>query len=165
MNDSGDNRSSTRSLVALKAACDGESVAETAAYNPNNSGSHPAAIVQYLGGSESIFVSTDWPYHPGSLEEAELVVCLDNAEEVVTETCEYTLEEGAGEANITRISLVADYRLIATQTGEVVAEGSVKAIPRECQDEETFSNNASFSLRGDYGEALETLIDDYLDTP
>ena len=82
----------TRNLASLKTVCDGEAVAETAAYNPSEPGVHPAAIVQHLGGSESIFVSTGWPYHPDNLEEAQLVVCLENVVDTVTESCEYTLE-------------------------------------------------------------------------
>lgn len=164
-NEGDELRSETRNLAALKVACDGEVVGETAAFNPNTPGTHPAAIVQHVGGSEYIFVSTAWPYHPASLEEAELVVCLENTEEVVTETCEYTLEEGAGEATITRISLVADYRLVAAQTAEIVAEGTVKALPRECMAQETFADNASFNLRGDFGEALEPLLVEFLETP
>jgi hypothetical protein len=152
----------TRNLADLKAVCGGDVVAETAVYNPNTPGTHPTAILQYLGGSEYIFVSTNWGYHPNSLEEAELVVCLENVEETVTETCEYTLEEGAGEATITRVSRVADYKLITAQTGEMLAEGSVKANPRQCQDQETFENNASFTVRGDFGEALEPLIETYI---
>ncbi|MBK7897024.1 MAG: hypothetical protein WAS33_27020 [Candidatus Promineifilaceae bacterium] len=164
-NEGDELRSETRNLAALKVACDGEVVGETAAFNPNTPGTHSAAIVQHVGGSEYIFVSTAWPYHPASLEEAELVVCLENTEEVVTETCEYTLEEGAGEATITRISLVADYRLVAAQTAEIVAEGTVKALPRECMAQETFADNASFNLRGDFGEALEPLLVEFLETP
>ena len=160
-----ESSSTTRSLVALKSVCDGETVAETAVYDPNNSGSHPAAIVQHVGGSEYIFTSTGWPYHPNNLEEAELVVCLTDSEEVVIETCEYTLEGGAGDATITRVSLVADYSLITTNTGEVVDEGTVKALPRDCRDEETFDDNAGFSLRGDFGEALESVLSGHLETP
>lgn len=155
----------TRSLAPLKTVCDGEAVPETAEFNPNNPGVHPAAIVQHLGGSESIFVATSWGFQPAILERAELVICLENVEEIISETCEYTLEEGAGEATITRISLVADYRLITTQTAELVDEGTVKAVPRECGDEETFANNASFNLRGDFGEALEPLVSEYVNVP
>lgn len=164
-NEGSENSNETRSLVALKSVCDGESVAETAEFNPSNPGVHPAAIVQHLGGSESIFVSTNWGFQPAILEKAELVICLENVEDIVTETCEYTLEEGAGDATITRISLVADYRLITAQTAELVDEGTVKAVPRECRDEETFANNASFSLRGDFGEALEPLVGKYVNVP
>lgn len=156
--------SETRSLVGLKVACDGEAVPETAEFN-TNPGVHPAAIVQHVGGSEYIFVSTGWGFQPAILEKAELVICLENVEEVVTETCEYTLEEGAGEATITRVSLIADYRLVATQTAELVDSGTVKAVPRECRDEETFANNASFSLRGDFGEALEPLVGKWVNVP
>ena len=155
----------TRSLAGLKAACDGEPVPETAEFNPSNPGVHPAAIVQHLGGSEYIFVSTGWGFQPAILEKAELIICLENVEEVVAETCDYTLEEEAGEATITRLSLVADYRLIATQTAELVDEGTVKAVPRECRDEETFNNNASFNLRGDFGEALEPLVSEWVNVP
>jgi hypothetical protein len=155
----------THSLVALKAVCDGEAVPETAEFNPAFLGVNPAAIVQHLGGNESIFVSTGWGYQPAILEEAELVVCLENVVETVTETCEYTLEEGAGEATITRVSLVADYRLIAAQTAKLIEEGAVKVVPRQCQDEETFESNASFSLRGDFGEALEAVLGNYLAVP
>ncbi|MCC6605379.1 MAG: hypothetical protein IT327_19385 [Anaerolineae bacterium] len=159
-----DSGSPTRSLTALKTVCDGEAVAETAVYDPSLSGQHPAAIIQHVAGGESIFVSTAWGYHPNSLEEAELVVCLQDVVETVTETCEYDLE-GGGEATITRVSLVADYQLIAAQTGEVVDEGSIKANPRQCQDEETFQDNLSFTLRGDFGEALAPQLADYLNTP
>lgn len=155
----------TRNMADLKAVCGGDVVAETAVYNPNTPGTHPTAILQYLGGTEYIFVSTNWGYHPNSLEEAELVVCLENVEETVTETCEYTLEGDAGEATITRVSRVADYKLITTQTGELVAEGSVKTSPRQCQDQETFENDASFTVRGDFGEALEPLVGEYIDVP
>lgn len=164
-NDASDSSSETRNLASLKAACDGESVPETAEFNPSSPGVHPAAIVQHVGGSESIFVSTGWGFQPAILEKAELVICLDDVEEVVAETCEYTLEGDAGEATITRVALVAEYRLIATQTAEVVDEGTVKAIPRECQDEETFTNNASFTLRGDFGEALEPLVGKWVNVP
>lgn len=162
---SSSSSSETRSLVGLKAACAGESVPETAEFNPNTPGVHPAAIVQHVGGSEYIFVSTAWAFQPESLETAELVICLENVMETVTETCEYTLEEEAGEATITRISLVADYRLIAAKTAELVEEGTVKAVPRQCQDQETFSDNAGFNLRGDFGEALEPLVGDYVGGP
>lgn len=164
-NERSSNSNETHNLAALKAACAGEAVLETAEFNPSNPGVHPAAIVQHVGGSEYIFVSTDWGFQPAILEKAELVICLENVEEVVTETCEYTLEEGAGEATITRISLVADYRLVATQTAELVDEGTMKAVPRECRDEETFNNNASFSLRGDFGEALEPLVGKWVNVP
>ncbi|MCA9917356.1 MAG: hypothetical protein KC445_05355 [Anaerolineales bacterium] len=160
---SGDS-SETRNLAALKAACDGESVPETAEFN-TDPGVHPAAIVQHVGGSEYIFVSTSWGFQPAVVEKAELVICLENVEEVVTETCEYTLEDNAGEATITRISLVADYRLVTTQTAELIDEGTVKATPRQCRDEETFNNNASFSLRGDFGEALEPLVGKWVNVP
>ena len=164
-NEGGENSSPSRNIAALKDVCAGETVAETAVYDPTNSGTHPAAIVQHVGGNEYIFASTGWPYHPNNVAEAELVVCLTDPEEVVVETCEYTLEGDAGEATITRVSLVSDYRLITTNTGEVVDEGTVKANPRECQDEETFTDNASFNLRGDYGEALEALLKEYVETP
>ncbi|MCB8981610.1 MAG: hypothetical protein H6657_29740 [Ardenticatenaceae bacterium] len=157
--------SESRNLADLKTVCDGEVVAETTTYDPNISGEHPAAIVEYLGGSESIFLTSGWQYHPNNLEEAELVVCLQDVVDTEIETCEYTLEGDAGDATITRVARVADYRLITTQTGEVVAEGTVKAQPRECQDEETFQDNASFTLRGDFGEALEALIGQHVNTP
>ncbi|MEZ4590202.1 MAG: hypothetical protein R3D55_03540 [Chloroflexota bacterium] len=163
-NEGDELRSETRNLAALKSVCDGESVAETAEFNPNTPGTHPAAILQHLGGTEYIFITTAWDYHPNTLEEAELVVCLANTEEVVTETCEYTLDDDAGEATITRISLVADYRLVTAQTAETVAEGVVKAVPRECMEQETFADNASFNLRGDFGEALTPLLAEYLET-
>lgn len=155
----------TRSLADLKTVCTETAVPETAVFDPNASGIHPAAIVQHLGGSEYIFASTGWGFHPDNLEEAELVICLENVVETVTETCEYTLEEGAGDATITRVSLLADYRLVAAQNGKLVAEGSVKANPRQCRDEETFENNAGFTLRGDFGEALVPLLSDYVDVP
>lgn len=157
--------SETRSLAELKSVCDGEVVAETAVYDPNISGTHPTAIVQHLGGNESIFITSSWSYQPYKLEDAELVVCLQDVVDTVTETCEYTLEGEAGEATVTRISLVADYRLITAQTGEVVDEGTVKAVPRQCQDQETFDNNASFTLRGDFGQALKPLVEQYVSIP
>ena len=163
-NEGDDRGGETRNLAGLKVACDGESVPETAEFN-TNPGVHPAAIVQHVGGSEYIFVSTSWGFQPAILEKAELVICLDDVQEVVTETCEYTLEDGSGDAAITRISLVADYRLIATQTAELVTEGTVKAIPRECRDEESFTNNDSFHLRGDFGEALEPLVGKWVNVP
>lgn len=155
----------SRNLADLKTVCDGQVVAETTPYDPNVSGEHPAAIVEYLGGSESIFLTSGWQYHPTNLAEAELVVCLQDVVDTEIETCEYTLEGDAGDATITRVARVADYRLITTQTGEVVTEGTVKAQPRECQDEETFQDNASFTLRGDFGEALEALIGQHVNTP
>lgn len=155
----------TRSLGSLKAACNGEAVPETAAFDPDASGVHPAAILQETVDDDYIFVNTDWGFRPAILEKAELVICLENVVETVTETCEYTLEEDAGDTTITRISLVADYRLVATQSGKLVDEGTVKANPRQCQDEETFQNNASFTLRGNFGEALEPLVGKYVNVP
>lgn len=155
----------THSLVALKAVCNGEAVPETAVYNPDASGHHPSVILQSVGDGEYIFPTGDWGSRPAILERAELVVCLENVVETISETCDYTLEEGAGEVTITRISLVADYRLIATQTAELVAEGTVKAVPRQCNDQETFANNASFTLRGEFNEALEPVVDQYVNVP
>ena len=158
------NDGETRSLVGLKVACAGESVLETAEFDRTVSGIHPTALLQAVN-DEYIFPTTTWNYSPDFLEESELVVCLDDVVETVTETCEYTLEDNAGDATITRISLVADYRLIATQTGKVVDEGTVKANPRLCEDEETFQDNASFTLRGNLGEALEPLLIEYISVP
>ena len=161
----GDSGRETRSLTALKAACAGEAVPETAVFDPDASGVHPAVILQASGDSDYIFTDTDWGFRPAILEKAELVICLENMVETVTETCEYTLEENAGDATITRVSLIADYRLIATQSGKLVDEGSVKANPRQCQDQETFENNASFTLRGDLSDALEPLVGQYVNVP
>ena len=160
-----DSTQETRSLWALKAACNGEAVPETAAFDPDASGVHPAAILQAPADEDFIFVNSDWGFQPATLQKAELVVCLENVVETVTETCEYTLEDGGGDATITRISLVADYRLIAAQSGKLVDEGTVKANPRHCSDEETFYNNASFTVRSDLGEALEPLLVEYLHVP
>ncbi len=155
----------TQSLVGLKAACDGEGVPEAAVFDPSTSGRHPAVILQHLGEGDYIFGSTAWAYHPETLEEAELVVCLENVVETEVETCEYDLDDNAGEATITRMSLVADYRLVAAQTAEVLEEGMVKANPRECLDQETFVNDLGFTLRGDFGEALVPILEQYLEVP
>lgn len=157
-----DSTQETRSLWALKAACNGEAVPETAAFDPDASGIHPAAILQETAEEDYIFVNNDWSFRPDTLQKAELVICLENVVETVTETCEYTLEEGGGDATITRISLVADYRLVAAQSGKLVDEGTIKANPRQCLDEETFYDNASFTLRGSFGEALEPLLNEYI---
>ncbi|MCP4420789.1 MAG: hypothetical protein GY805_29620 [Chloroflexi bacterium] len=155
----------TYSLTALKAACSGEGVPEAAVFNPDKSGVHPAAIAQQKEDGSYSFPTLDWGFQPAILERAELVICLDNVVETVTETCEYTLEEGAGSSSITRISLVADYRLIVAQSGKLLDEGQVKATPRQCKDEEIFANNADFSVRGDFGEAIRPFVEEYVSVP
>jgi hypothetical protein len=47
----------------------------------------------------------------------------------------------------------------------LTAEGSVKANPRQCREQETFENNASFTVLGDFGEALEPLVGTYIVVP
>ena len=161
--DNGDGKTFDRQ--PLKAACLGDGVAEAAAYT-SSSGIHQAVFVKKVD-DEYIFTnfSLDSAWRATFLEDAELVVCVENQVETVLETCEYTLDSG-GDTSITRIRINGTFRLVEAQSGKELLSSKATADPRQCLDSEQFDDGLENSeLRGDLGEAIAPLIQSYVEIP
>ena len=160
-----DGNGRTRNKRALAQACLGTGVAEAAAYT-KETGVHPVAFME-KGEDDYTFITSAGPKEWNStfLDETQLVVCVDEQADIQLEVCEYTLDAG-GDASITRIGINATFRLVEAQTGRDVFSDKVSAEPRECLDEEQFTEGAEHStIYASLPDSLVPLIESYVETP
>ncbi|MCP5098393.1 MAG: hypothetical protein GY943_22820 [Chloroflexi bacterium] len=155
----------TRNKRALAQACFGNGVPEAAAYGAD-AGVHPVAFME-KGDDDYTFITNPGPsaWTPTFLEDAQLVVCVDEQAQVELEVCEYTLDAG-GDASITRMGINATYRLVEAQTGGELVMDKVTAVPRDCLDEEQFSEGLEHTtIYASLPDELVPLIESYVETP
>ncbi len=99
------------------------------------------------------------------VEELELVVCVDQEEDELIETCDYTMEDG-GAATLSRYSKHVTLRLLEAQTGQEVAANTLVGMPHECQDTEEFlEGTTGSSVYGNVYEELEDWLRPYVEIP
>lgn len=102
----------------------------------------------------------------GYVEKLELVVCVDQEEDKLIETCDYTMEDGGGAATLSRYSKHVTLRLLEAQTGQEIATNTLVGVPRECQDtEEFFEETTGKSIYGNIYEELEDWLRPYVEIP
>ena len=133
-------------LEPLKAICTGQSNghAQAAAYT-QGAGVH--AVVAYRSLTTGTFfrdtkVGTgDWA--PQSLEQAQLVACLEESN-ITVESCPYKSQSSGTSSTLDRLQNQVKVRLVSAKTGQVVGQETLKGtMPRECQDKETFASGAT----------------------
>jgi hypothetical protein len=120
----------TRSILkAVSEVCKGEGVAGAGSYEP---GIAPHIVFLDGSGDSHLFTGEVRPeWKPGSLEDVNLVVCIDEPSYKVIETCAY-LNSG----KITRYAKDQPVRLIIAKTGELLASATLTGSPRLCQSTE-----------------------------
>jgi hypothetical protein len=100
------------------------------------------------------------------VEELELVVCVDQEEDELIETCDYTMEEGGSAATLSRYSKHVTLRLLEAKTGQEIMANTLIGMPRECQDTEEFlEGTTGSSIYGNVYEELEDWLRPYVEIP
>jgi hypothetical protein len=124
---------------AILPACLGEGVDQAAIYNPDQPGIHPLRAVT-TGSSPNRWdknIPADWLAE--SVNDLELVICIDDEVEKEIERCEYI---GKGNLFVTRHQHKRTVRLVEAKTGTMVATHTFFGpLPRECNDIEFFSTS------------------------
>lgn len=137
---------------SLSEACHGNPVPDAASYS-DTSGIHPAVGMKLYGSKYSAYnyAIPDQALAEG-VSDAQLVLCLKEAEKELLERCPYG-KEGDDEATnvVERYSYELDVILVEAKTGNVLAEDTlVGDEPRECLDEEVFpSGQDTISVEGE----------------
>ena len=113
--------------------CAGGAAAEAPAYNAV-SGLHPILLINDTGGRHA------WDRQMGqwgagaNLASAQLVACLSPEQSVEIQTCSYY------GPSIVRYAYQIDVRLIAAQSGQVIATTALRGNdPRECRNQEPYN--------------------------
>ena len=117
--------------AALAGVCSGQGASQAAEYM--GSDIHPIVLLAASG--ESHGWSNDLPagWNPGSVEETQLVACVEAEEEAPIEVCQY---DGP---DITRYRYEAAVRVVEARTGAVVAATVLMGIePRQCRSTEDY---------------------------
>jgi hypothetical protein len=128
------------SQVEVASACSGRGVAAAAAYS-EGPGSHPVEVLYFGRRIWNPMIPTTWyspipeSWRPASVEETELVACVDSVEKYVIEICQYR-----GGPDITRYGYRRQVTLVTARTGEVVASETFRGEPpRQCNQFEDSS--------------------------
>lgn len=128
------------SQVEVASACSGRGVVAAAAYR-EGPGPHPVEILHFgrriwdpvIPATWYSRIPESWP--PASVEETELVACVDPVEKYVIEICQYR-----GGPDITRYGYRLQVTLVTARTGEIVASETFKGEPpRQCKQFEDSS--------------------------
>ena len=127
----------------LLAVCRGSWVSESPLY-ASNPGLHPAVAVKNSSGETWLDTSfIPRAARSQSLAETELVLCMEEAELVLLESCPYTTWTDRGGQIVHRIDryyYVQDAKLMAAKTGHTIAVNTFTGrAPRECGDTEIFN--------------------------
>jgi hypothetical protein len=123
---------------AIERVCDGRRMPDAATYNAG-AGVHPLVFVEvgnFLNQMDSYTYTTPDEWRFKKIKELEMVVCIeedDVGKEI--QTCSYTLENGK-KFNLVRVQRVTTVRLVAAQTGEVIAVSDeiLGDMPAECAE-------------------------------
>jgi hypothetical protein len=148
---------------------DQQPYAAAAAYDPQRSGTHPTVVFeipQQLVGStyappdprDPIMIAPFGDWRPKTADQAELIACYARTERKV-ESCQYT------GGVLHRVQYVAELKVYALSTGELVFEDSREGSPPpECQMMEEFYGDSTVTSRGgdfarieDFAEVLRPL--------
>jgi len=125
--------------AAVAQVCQGKAIADAA---PLSSASRPHRIVAVAEGKEVWYDRMPAEWLPESIGTTELVVCLGEKEERILEVCRYIQW-----SDITRYGYGRTIRLMAAQTGDLIATSTFSGSPpRECRGQELPSVK---TLRGD----------------
>lgn len=107
--------------------CSGKAVPEAAAYNPYSGLAHPLVIIEWQGGFHFTYMYShnlpiDWM--PFSVDELQLVVCLDKVEDKLIQFCPYVYSTSGNDAGATlRIRYQQKVRVYAAKTGILIYSG------------------------------------------
>lgn len=150
-----------RALAPLGDLCGGVGggVAAAAVYS-NAPRLHPVAI--FVADAQGAYrlnpagFNSNWQAQ--SVAEAELVICIDEVRETVIERCDYALTDGATGV-VERIGVDVRFRVLAAHSGRELLRNSGIGLPRECADEETFSDDLrQQTLRGHLVDAVAPAV-------
>ncbi|NEO87251.1 MAG: hypothetical protein F6J87_23770 [Spirulina sp. SIO3F2] len=146
-----------KALLPLQAACDGEGLAEAAAYDPDATNPSIVALASHKGKTkvQGQYLAED--VTPAkTVAEAQLVACINFKEPTVVEKCTYI---GAGASSIRRMGRKAEVKLVAAQTGQVLKTGLLLKEPETCPQSATFSQGQTDkTLNVDLKEFKDTLV-------
>ena len=137
----GDINKTNKEFGPLGEVCYGGTVESAAPYS-EEPGIHPAmGVSSYTSGG-------DMSPHPyvipkkalaKTLEETELVVCMDDEERVLIDRCTYTDDEGNKIGILDLYAFEREVTLIEAKTGRTVAQETIQGTaPQECLDTEAF---------------------------
>jgi hypothetical protein len=158
----------SKALLPLMDACNGNAIAEAAAYDAKTT--EKPIIAGFVFGRDlqqldQRYVSTRFP-QASTVQETQLVLCVNLQPRKSLEDCSYT---GTVNGTATRTERSAEVKLVAAKTGEIVQQETLTAQVEACPDfvtdlpsesswnihqETTVHNpfNADFLLRDRVGE-------------
>lgn len=121
-------RPSQEILETMSAVCGGKSVEEAGAFNPGP-GPHAIVLLDASGNEHPWNELLPYEWWPQSVNETELVACLQEEQLEFVDTCEYS-----GGHIVKRYQYTTPIRLMAARTGENIASGVVTGEPpRACK--------------------------------
>lgn len=148
-------------FASLARACSGQPIAEATTYS-GGSGIHPVVTFRRLQ-SEWVLDLSVLPaaWFPATPAEAELVLCLGERAELTAVVCLPTpTDEGTRPTEI--YGYLLPLRLLAVQTGELIAEEVLSSAARTLECVEA---NAEAAPQGVSGEQIRNRIRTYVDVP
>jgi len=154
---SGCSSQQARLEESLAVVCQGQAVAEAAAYT--GGGPHPIVLLSSSGGHHSWSSQVDNTWLPESVSEAQLVACLGEQEERSIEVCQYNGPD------ITRYIYQVSVRIVAAQTGVTVATETIAGDrPRECRSSEDYDLTRLEGSDVSYGD-VQSWMSAYVTNP
>ncbi len=151
--------------------CQGTPLADARAYT-QTSGIHPLVILErkedghYDYGFENLntYEQPDG-WRSRYVETLELVVCVDEQEDELAGTCEYTLEDSSETATLSVHFKQVSVRLVEAQTGQEIAAGTFVGeteCPETMQVTDSSTGNAKIA---DGNRELEEWLRPYVEIP
>jgi hypothetical protein len=146
-------REDNNAFGTLADVCRGNTV-KVAAYSPE-AGIHPAMGISKDSDDSDYQVNTaviPEEAKAETLEQTELVACIEAEQETLVESCAYVIGEGEdANASVERYAYSRDVKLIEASTGNIVDQTTLAGnAPRECLDDETFVNDSKLlTVKGD----------------
>ncbi len=146
-------------MLQLGLVCMGAPISAAAPYA--GSGLHPAVLED----EHSEWPSESWSdqipeaWSPARSEEAQLVVCVGEIEDISLEVCPYNLG-----SDITRYRRDLPVRILEARTGNLVAQKTfVGSDPRHCQATENMNTTVLYGEIASYSE-VETWFRQYVES-
>lgn len=117
-------------VTALGAACRGDGVAAA----PAPAGARRVVVLDDRGHKDD-WTTADAAWRAGKVAEADLVACVERAEEIL-ETCTYRPLTGVATTSFDRVEEVLAVRVVEARTATEVGRFELRGTPRACRKTE-----------------------------
>lgn len=144
----------------VKSVCEGIGVADAVPYNSEETRLHPVIILSSSGDLHNWQFSLPKEWHPSSVNDVELVLCVGEEESYTIETCNY-------EKNITvlREKYRINLRLLEARTAKEVGKRELNGTPpKSCPPKIWGKPNTSATWYGSHVEyqQVENFLREYV---